>query len=721
MRKNYCIFILLYIALIPLGAQSYIRIETDATDLVLKIADNKRVYQSYFGEKLSDISELSTVTRTTDNKLWEAYPVSGGEDFFEPAFAIQHNDGNLTSFVYYVRHEVKQHDANVTETVIELADDVYPLNIQLHYMSYAKENIIKTWSEIIHKEKKPVNISRYASGILYFQSNQYFLTEFSGNWGQEAQMSTQKLSFGKRTIDSKLGTRAAIHGNPFFQVGLDQPASLNQGEVLMGTIGWTGNFQFIFEVDNKGNLRVISGINPYASNYELKPDEKFITPEFIFTYSNTGTGEATRSFHDWARNYQIKDGKGDRMTLLNNWEATFFDFDEKKLEELMKDASFLGVDMFLLDAGWFGNKYPQIDDTQGLGDWEVMHDRLPRGIPHLVKTAGENGLKFGIWIEPEMVNPKSELFEKHPDWAILQPNRTPYYERNQLALDMSNPKVQDFVFGVVDNLMKENPDLAYFKWDCNSPITNIYSPYLKDKQNQLYVNHTLGVYSVLKRVKEKYPHLPMMLCASGGGRCDFEALKYFTEFWCSDNTDPVARLYIQWGFSQFIPVKAMAAHVTEQNHQASIKFRADVAMMCKFGFDIDLNKLTSTEKQFCKQAVQTYNKLKKTILDGDMYHLVSPFESNHTAVMFVNENKNKAYLYVYDIFPKREDKVVLVKLQGLISGKKYKVEEINLMPDGQSDLKSNNKIFSGDYLMKVGLEAFSTKRMSSRIIEITEL
>jgi len=486
----------------------------------------------------------------------------------------------------------------------------------------------------------------------------------------------------------------------------------------MGTIGWTGNFQFIFEVDNKGNLRVISGINPYASNYELKPNEIFTTPEFIFTFSENGTGKATRGFHNWARNYQIKDGKGDRLTLLNNWENTFFDFDENKLEYLIKEASQLGVDMFLLDDGWFGNKYPRVDDRAGLGDWDVMRSKLPNGVPHLVKTAKENGVKFGIWIEPEMVNPESELFKKHPDWAIRQPNRETYYERSQLVLDMSNPEVQDFVFGVVDNLMKENPDLAYFKWDCNSPITNIYSPYLKEKQSQLYINHTLGVYNVLKRVKEKYPNLPMMLCASGGGRCDFEALKYFTEYWCSDNTDPVARLFIQWGFSQFIPVKAMAAHVTEQNHHASIKFKVDVAMMCKFGFDIDLNKLTSTERTFCQQAVTTYNKLKKTVLDGDMYHLVSPYENDHMAVMYTSENKDKAYLYTYNIFPKRENKMIPVKLQGLNPNTNYKIEEINLMPGGQSNLRANNKVFSGDYLMKIGLETFSSEHMSSRIIEI---
>ena len=718
MKKHFLSLGILWIFITSVFAQSYINVETNELSLVFKIAENNRIYQSYFGSKLLNNTELSKSDQVVRDKRWEVYPASGGEDFFEPAFAIQHNDGNLTSYLYYVNHQTKQIDSNVAETVIELADDVYPVHVKLHYIAYTKENIIKTWSEISHKEKKPVNISRYASGMLYFQSNKYYLTEFSGNWGQEAQMSTQELLFGKKIIDSKLGARAAMHASPFFQVGFDQPAAVNQGNVLMGTIGWTGNFQFIFEVDNKGNLRVISGINPYASNYELKPNEIFTTPEFIFTFSENGTGKATRGFHNWARNYQIKDGKGDRLTLLNNWENTFFDFDENKLEYLIKEASQLGVDMFLLDDGWFGNKYPRVDDRAGLGDWDVMRSKLPNGVPHLVKTAKENGVKFGIWIEPEMVNPESELFKKHPDWAIRQPNRETYYERSQLVLDMSNPEVQDFVFGVVDNLMKENPDLAYFKWDCNSPITNIYSPYLKEKQSQLYINHTLGVYNVLKRVKEKYPNLPMMLCASGGGRCDFEALKYFTEYWCSDNTDPVARLFIQWGFSQFIPVKAMAAHVTEQNHHASIKFKVDVAMMCKFGFDIDLNKLTSTERTFCQQAVTTYNKLKKTVLDGDMYHLVSPYENDHMAVMYTSENKDKAYLYTYNIFPKRENKMIPVKLQGLNPNTNYKIEEINLMPGGQSNLRANNKVFSGDYLMKIGLETFSSEHMSSRIIEI---
>ena len=565
----------------------------------------------------------------------------------------------------------------------------------------------------------PVTLWRYASTMLYFSGNEYYLTEFSSDWAKEAQMSTQPLLFGKKVIDTKLGSRAAMHTHPFFELGFEQPAQEAQGRAMLGTIGWTGNFQFTFEVDNVGNLRVIPAINPYASDYELKPNEVFTTPEFIFTFSNNGTGEASRNLHAWARNYQLKDGQGDRMTLLNNWENTYFKFNEELLAELMKEAKHLGVDMFLLDDGWFGNKHPRNSDNAGLGDWEVMRSKLPGGIPALVQSAKEAGVKFGIWIEPEMVNPKSELFEKHPDWAIQLPNRETYYYRNQLVLDLSNPKVQDFVYGVVDKILTENPEVAFFKWDCNSPITNVYSPYLKNKQGQLYIDHVRGIYNVLKRIKDKYPNVPMMLCSGGGARCDYEALKYYTEFWCSDNTDPIERLFIQWGFSQIFPAKAMCAHVTSWNKNTSVKFRTDVASMCKLGFDLGLKELNADEQTYCQNAVANWTRLKKVILDGDQYRLVSPYDGNHMSLMYASPDKNKAVLYTYDIHPRFGEKLLPVKLQGLDAKKMYKVKEINLMPNSKSNLAANEKTYSGDYLMKVGINAFTTNQAFSRVIELT--
>lgn len=705
-----------------------IRISTDQTDLILKVGENGRLYQTYLGEKLlheADVNRFSwDIHAGSDGSIsqrgWEVYSGSGNEDYFEPAVAITHNDGNTSTYLYYVSSSTSPVEGG-TQTTINLRDDKYPVDVTLHYVAYPKENVIKTWSEIKHQEKKPIILSTYASTMLYFCRSSYYLTEFSSDWAKEARMSSQQLQFGKKVIDTKLGSRAAMHTHPFFEVGLDQPVSENQGDVLMGTLGWTGNFRFTFEVDNAGNLRVIPAINPYASNYELKKDEVFTTPEFIFTLSNQGSSQGSRNLHEWARNYSLKDGKGTRLTLLNNWENTGFDFNQEILANLMKEAKHLGVDMFLLDDGWFGNKYPRKDDHAGLGDWEVTHSKLPGGVPALVKAAKEAGVMFGIWIEPEMVNPKSELFEKHPDWAIHDANRKTYYYRNQLVLDLSNPAVQDYVYGVVENLMKENPEIAFFKWDCNSPITNIYSPYLKDKQGQLYIDHVRGVYNVMKRVKENYPNVPMMLCSGGGARCDYEALKYFTEFWCSDNTDPVERVYIQWGFSQFFPAKAMCAHVTSWNKNTSVKFRTDVASMCKLGFDIGLKDMTADELAYCQDAVANWKRLQPAIMDGDQYRLVSPYETNHMAVNYVSKDQKKAVLFAYDVYPRFQEKLINVKLQGLDPNKTYKVEEINLMPGVDSVLKSNGQTYTGDYLMKVGIEVFGFAATQSHVLELTAM
>lgn len=584
---------------------------------------------------------------------------SGGEDFFEPALGVTHADGNKTTYLYYKDSQVRAVNGG-NETIVTLADNKYDVEVRLHYIAYPKQNVFKVWSEITNHEKKEISLWKYASTMLYFNSQKYFLTNYHGDWAREAQPAMQQLTYGKKIIDTKLGTRAAMHSQPFFELGFDMPASENIGRMMLGTIAWTGNFRCTFEVDNVGGLRVIPGINPYASAYKLKPGKTFATPEFIFTLSNNGSGEASRNLHDWARLYQLKDGTGDRMTLLNNWESTGFDFNQGSLADVMKEAKKLGVDMFLLDDGWFANKYPMNNDKAGLGDWEPNHSKLPDGIKGLTNAADEAGVKFGIWIEPEMVNPKSELFEKHPDWVIMQPGRDTYYYRNQLVLDLANPKVQDYVFSVIDNILKENPGVAYFKWDCNSPITNIHSPYLQENQENLYIEYVRGLYNVLQRIAKKYPEVPMMLCSGGGARCDYEALKYFTEFWCSDNTDPFERIYIQWSMSKFFPVKAMASHVTEWNKNTSMKFRLDVASMCKLGFDIDMASLSPDDYKLCQVAVANYKRLKPVILDGDMYRLVSPYECNHAAVSYVAKDRKSAVVFAYDLHPRYKEPVLNV-------------------------------------------------------------
>lgn len=702
--KNLLLTVILLCFCLPFvkaADQKMILISTNETDLILQVAPNGRLYQTYLGNKLVNESEFENLSWNiqagTDGSVstrgWEVYPCSGAEDYFEPAFAIQHNDGNMTSIFKYVSSESKKLDNNVTETIISLKDDVYPVEAKLHYVTFAKENVIKAWTEIRHMEKKPVTITQYASNMLYFESPRYVLTEFSGDWAKEVQMSSQDLKFGKKIIDTKLGSRAAMHAYPFFEIGLGAPASENTGDVLMGTIGWTGNYRFTFEVDNAGNLRVISGINPYASAYELKPNEWFVTPEFIFTLSNQGTGKASRDIHDWARNYQIKDGKGDRLTLLNNWESTGFNFNEKKLEELMKEAKHLGVDMFLLDDGWFANKYPRQNDKAGLGDWEVTHDKLPNGIPHLVQVAKDAGVKFGIWIEPEMISEDSDLYREHPDWALTIPGRKPVRSRNQLVLDFSRKEVVDGIFGQISAVL-DNANIEYVKWDMNRSLMDVFSVMTKDQGRVMY-DYVLGLYDFLDRMVNRYPDLLIEGCSGGGGRFDAGMLYYTPQIWCSDNSDAIDRLRIQYGTSFGYPVSAMGAHVSAvPNHQTGritpLHTRGVVAMSGTFGYELDLLKLTEEEKDEVRSQIGEFRKYAPLIQNGRYYRLTDPFKSEVCAWEIVGNSQEEVLLNVVMEEIHGNMTVNYVQLRGLDESALYKEQ-------------TTGRIYSGAALMHGGM------------------
>ncbi len=704
-----------------MSAQQMIRISTEKTDLIMQVAPNGRLYQTYLGDRLQNDADLQHLQWQTSKGADSSFPErgrevyvgSGGDDTFEPAITIIHADGRQDSYFYFQDCQ-QQSIPGGTETVITLRDKLYPDQVVLHYKAYDKENVITVWSEISHQEKGSVRLSSYGSAVIYFDAAQYFLTNYHSDWAKEGQPESQRLAFGKKIIDSKLGSAAAEYSEPFFELGINGTVRENEGQVMLGVVGWTGNFRCTFEVDNTGQLRVVPGINSDASSYVLAKGKVFKTPEFVFTLSSNGSGEASRNLHRWARNYQVKDGKGDRMTLLNNWENTGFKFDQDMIVGLIGDAKDLGVDMFLLDDGWFANKYPRDDDKAGLGDWAPNWKKLPQGIKALTDAAQRNGIKFGLWIEPEMVNPKSELFEKHPDWAMKLPGRDPRYQRNQLVLDLSNPTVQDYVFGVVDKLLTDNPGIAYFKWDCNSYLASAYSPYLGKLQGNMYIDHVRGLYNIMSRVREKYPTLPMMLCSGGGGRCDYEALKYFTEFWMSDDTDPFERLYQQWSFSKFFPTKTLAAHVTNWNRKSSMKFRMDVASMGKLGFDINLKNMDPDDLAYVKRALKEYNRVKPVILEGDMYRLVSPYETDHMAVCYVSADRSRAVLFAYDLHPRYKEPQFPVRLQGLDATRSYQVREINTA-NGQT---AETKTYTGDYLMKVGLPVLTPREGQSHVYEI---
>ncbi|MFD2872625.1 alpha-galactosidase [Mucilaginibacter ximonensis] len=705
-------------------AQSVIiPIETANNALVLEANNNHDVNTVYFGPKLADSKEYNHIAPAVgkDNdytgQMASVYTPAGSRNLLEPAIAVTHADGNQSLDLKYVSHKVDKVSDDVSLLTLVLKDNVYNTEVTLYYKSYFKDDVIEQWSTIRNGEKGTLVLNKFASANLYLKAGSFYLTQYHGDWAKEMRPETSQLTHGIKTLDSKLGTRADLFQPPVFMVSMDKPATEDEGTVMYGSIEWSGNYRTDLELDPENNLRVISGINNYASAYQLKAGESFTTPPFLSVLSRNGKGDASRKLQHWARNYKLLDGNGNRLTLLNNWESTYFDFDETKLAALLKDTKKLGVDMFLLDDGWFGNKYPRNGDHSGLGDWQETKTKLPNGIASLVKGATDNGVKFGIWVEPEMVNPKSELYEKHPDWVIKQPKRDEYYFRNQLVLDLANPAVQDFVFGILDGLFTKNPDLAYIKWDCNAVIYNAYSAYLKKDQSQFYVDYMRGLYKVLSRIRAKYPKVPMMLCSGGGGRVDYNALQYFTEFWPSDNTDPLERVFIQWEYSYFYPAISSSNHVTDWS-KLPVKYRVDVASMGKLGFDIVISKLPENDLKFVQDAVKNFNGFKDIVWHGDQYRLLDPRENPVASVAYVNEAKTSAVMFNYLVnYRYDEGSKAPIRLKGLDPAKQYKIKETNLYPGTKSGI-NENQIYSGDFLMKIGINPHVNSGRSSVVLMI---
>ena len=708
--------------------QQVIDISTDKVSMVLTAAPGGEVYFRPFGGRIdvpAPLADYKSHRRSDHGTEDLAYPATGGRNFREPALRVTHADGDMNTELRYVSHASKQlSDKNVTETVVKMTDCCQALDVELVFTAYARENVITTHAVIRNREKGPVTLHSFYSSSLPLKADKYLLTHLYGAWAREAQVDHTLLTHGSKSIESTREVRTTHTENPAFLLTLNSDSfSETCGEVIAGALAWSGNFRLNFEVDEFDVLTVLAGANPNASEYRLRPGETFTTPEMIYTHSFCGAGGASRNLHDWARNYGIYHGHEVVPTLLNSWEGAYFKFDAKVLKQMIDDAASMGLEMFVLDDGWFGNKYPRNNSNAGLGDWQVNAAKLPEGIDHIASYAHSKGLKFGIWIEPEMVNPKSELAEKHPDWIVRPPKREAPTTRNQWLLDLTNPKVQDFVFGVFDNTMKLSDKIDYIKWDANRNANNVGSAYLPaDEQSRFWIDYAQGFYKVMERIRAKYPDVLIQACASGGGRVEYGALKYFDEVWTSDNTEALSRARIQYGTSLFYPAVVMGSHVSATpNHQTGnitpIKFRFDMACAGRLGMELQPRQMTDEERQFARRAIASYKEYRDIVMQGDLYRIGTPYDkSGCYGLMYVSKDRKQAVLFTYSLRYQGRSLIPKFRLQGLDPKTGYTIRELNV---DKSRNWFDGKTFSGEMLSNAGINPSMPKIYDSGVFLLT--
>lgn len=716
MKRIITAITLLALASGALAADNYLNISSGKTSLVLKANVGEEVQTIYFGPTLADINDaVGGSTFTTP-----AYPAFGhstlkyhtnNKDY---AIAATHADGNM-SLSLAVESISYVQEASATVTRILTKDTVYPFYVTLCYRTFTDSDVIEAWTEIENKEKKTVLLRRFDSLYLPFLKGDSWISTMYGDWSDESRLQEYPVPQGEFSVFNRDGIRNSQSSHAEVMISLDGKPSEKHGAVLGAALCYSGNYQLrTIKGDRHQRNRIdkfFAGIDPCEIAYPLAPKELFVTPKVAFAYSLEGKGGVTRSFHDWARGHQMIHGKDTRMVLLNSWEGVYFDVNEPKMAEMMKDAKTLGGELFVMDDGWFGRgEFSRNDGNSGLGDWFVDKKKLPHGIPWLVDQANRTGIKFGIWIEPEMANTKSELYTKHPDWILNAPGRNVIEGRGtQVILNLGLPAVQDYVFGIVDGLKKENPDLAYIKWDCNMQLASFgVSDKTPEAQAKLYIDYHKGLESVCERIRAKYPDMVIQACASGGGRANYGTLKYFDEFWASDNSDAYQRIYIQWGTSMFFTAQTMAAHISASpNHQTGrimpLSYRAAVAMSGRLGIELLPSQMTAEEYELCKKCVSDYKSIRNIVQLGDLYRLVSPYENKGLAsLMYVSKDKSEAVFYEWEMEHLTEQGTPRVKLDGLDPARRYRITRLASI-DGKAH-RLEGKVFSGAYLMNTGIE-----------------
>ncbi|KAA6303577.1 MAG: Alpha-galactosidase [Candidatus Ordinivivax streblomastigis] len=691
-----------------------IEIGAGQTLLTLTVDKKNNLLQQYFGQQAG----LESVFRNGEQKE-QAYPTIQSNSRFtywgEPALHVVHADGHTSSQLKYVNHETTNTDDNVTITVIHLKDDTYPFFVDLFYQTYKKENVMEQWSEIRHQEPQAVVVKEAASSALTLHARGYWLTQFTGDWANEFQIDEYPLTVGSKVLENKWGITSSNGRQQHFMISMgNKEPSETEGEVLAGSLAWSGNYRLQFEVATSGQLTVLSGMNPWSADYTLPAGKTYRTPALIYTYSTQGKGQASRNLHRWALNYNVREGNTALLrTIFNNWEATGMNTSDPVIIPFLKPAHDLGFELFLLDDGWFGLE----NKARVLGEWNSTPKMHPHGMTPIIEAAKATGIDFGLWVEMEMANPEAHLVKEHPEWLLTEPDREHHLQRGQYVLDLANPDVQDFCIHAFNAILKTYPDISFVKWDCNSPFHNPYSQYLGKQQQHLWYEYTMGLYRVFNETVKANPDLQMMLCSAGGARCDYGALRYFHEFWTSDNTNPLRRVFIQWGSSHIFPAKVQGAHVTHMGKQP-FKFAFDVAMSGCLGMDANPVTMSEKDRAITKRAVEVYKaKIRPVVQLGDIYRLVSPYKTSRSVVSYVSEARDKAVVFVYQV--KNETQGVTIALQGLQPGKQYKVEEVNIDAPASAACAENGKTLSSKTLMEEGLHFNCSKQFDSASVYLS--
>ncbi len=685
-------------------------LKTPGSSYIFSLHGSGLLRHIYYGKRIDDITGLSdAIPGTTlgwngtagdyDSKgeywssdaLPQEYAFYGSTDLRKPSFHAILSDGDRITKPVYQGHSIfaskpkleglpatyTESDSESQTLEIEMKDEKSGLVLIYRYSVFEEHDAIARSVTAKNTGSESIDISAIMSASVDFVGSDFDFIHLWGAWARERHIERTPLVRGNIHIESRRGASSHYH-SPFFALA-KKDADENHGDVYGFSLLYSGNFEAGVENDCMYSSRAYIGINSFDFNWRLEPGEQFDVPEAVMVYSSRGLGEMSRTYHRLFRT-RLARGKfrsAERPVLINNWEATYFDFNEEKILDIAKTAKKAGIELMVLDDGWFGKRN---HDDCSLGDWSVNRDKLPSGIDGLARKINDIGMKFGLWFEPEMVSPDSDLYRAHPDWCIAAPGRGKSEARLQFVLDLSRADVCDYIISFMSQHLESAP-ISYIKWDMNRYMTEIGSAKLPpERQQETAHRYMLGLYRILEELKTRFPDVLMEGCASGGGRFDPGMMYYFDQYWTSDDTDALERLYIQHGTSLVLPPIFMGAHVSEvPNHQTGrttpFKMRADAALCGQFGYELDITKMTEEELCQIKEQIRLYKSVGSVIHNGDMYRLLSPFEEDRTAWEFISEDKNTVVLLCFiasahanfpagTIFPTALDAKSIYRLRG---------------------------------------------------------